>query len=159
MCFIGASFFFLMIRRPPRSTLFPYTTLFRSLASWAALPPQRILCHDGPRGKPRRPEIALLSFRLGEQNGLNEEKEEGFEYRADYYDRSGGRRGDTAAGDLLRHKTEPGEAAGATEGAQPRGVRIRVRPDRPGEGLRGGGGQGAPAEARERGAERRAAVR
>src|SRR2546430_13731236 len=26
MCF----FFFLMIRRPPRSTLFPYTTLFRS---------------------------------------------------------------------------------------------------------------------------------
>src|SRR5690242_21710141 len=26
--------FFLMIRRPPRSTLFPYTTLFRSLA-WA----------------------------------------------------------------------------------------------------------------------------
>src|SRR3712207_8676407 len=34
------SFFFLMIRRPPRSTLFPYTTLFRSrprrhpLRSW-----------------------------------------------------------------------------------------------------------------------------
>src|SRR6266853_4118949 len=27
-CFF--SFFFLMIRRPPRSTLFPYTTLFRS---------------------------------------------------------------------------------------------------------------------------------
>src|SRR3712207_8707437 len=34
-------FFFLMIRRPPRSTLFPYTTLFRSafvsihnMASW-----------------------------------------------------------------------------------------------------------------------------
>src|SRR3989442_14136010 len=26
-------FFFLMIRRPPRSTLFPYTTLFRSIAS------------------------------------------------------------------------------------------------------------------------------
>src|SRR3712207_9343955 len=26
-------FFFLMIRRPPRSTLFPYTTLFRSLES------------------------------------------------------------------------------------------------------------------------------
>src|SRR5260221_9414631 len=25
-------FFFLMIRRPPRSTLFPYTTLFRSLS-------------------------------------------------------------------------------------------------------------------------------
>src|SRR5437667_8487057 len=26
----GSCFFFLMIRRPPRSTLFPYTTLFRS---------------------------------------------------------------------------------------------------------------------------------
>src|SRR3712207_7241739 len=26
------TFFFLMIRRPPRSTLFPYTTLFRSRA-------------------------------------------------------------------------------------------------------------------------------
>src|SRR5215510_15540474 len=30
-------FFFLMIRRPPRSTLFPYTTLFRS----RPLPPPR----------------------------------------------------------------------------------------------------------------------
>src|SRR5699024_12503281 len=32
-CFLplcSPSFFFLMIRRPPRSTLFPYTTLFRS---------------------------------------------------------------------------------------------------------------------------------
>src|SRR5438270_7308693 len=27
-------FFFLMIRRPPRSTLFPYTTLFRSSRTW-----------------------------------------------------------------------------------------------------------------------------
>src|SRR5436189_1011400 len=27
-------FFFLMIRRPPRSTLFPYTTLFRSNPAW-----------------------------------------------------------------------------------------------------------------------------
>src|SRR3712207_8852358 len=27
-------FFFLMIRRPPRSTLFPYTTLFRSFCSF-----------------------------------------------------------------------------------------------------------------------------
>src|SRR5258708_31571177 len=30
-------FFFLMIRRPPRSTLFPYTTLFRSLAGARSL--------------------------------------------------------------------------------------------------------------------------
>src|SRR5687768_17657047 len=39
-------FFFLMIRRPPRSTLFPYTTLFRSARRpgppgrpWARVPP------------------------------------------------------------------------------------------------------------------------
>src|SRR5256885_11088656 len=30
-------FFFLMIRRPPRSTLFPYTTLFRSLCELPAV--------------------------------------------------------------------------------------------------------------------------
>src|SRR3989442_5956306 len=40
--FVGV--FFLMIRRPPRSTLFPYTTLFRSWSgmgdlSWAAAMP------------------------------------------------------------------------------------------------------------------------
>src|SRR2546426_8292657 len=34
----GYVFFFLMIRRPPRSTLFPYTTLFRSSAR---APPSR----------------------------------------------------------------------------------------------------------------------
>src|SRR2546429_7274965 len=33
-------FFFLMIRRPPRSTLFPYTTLFRSLRPVVLLPPE-----------------------------------------------------------------------------------------------------------------------
>src|SRR5215203_2446740 len=40
-CVIGFVFFFLMIRRPPRSTLFPYTTLFRS-----------------PRGRPDRGDLA-----------------------------------------------------------------------------------------------------
>src|SRR5688572_33415708 len=30
LVFLFLFFFFLMIRRPPRSTLFPYTTLFRS---------------------------------------------------------------------------------------------------------------------------------
>src|SRR2546427_1489650 len=33
-------FFFLMIRRPPRSTLFPYTTLFRSNVRGEVLDPQ-----------------------------------------------------------------------------------------------------------------------
>src|SRR2546426_1338904 len=37
MCNQDFFFFFLMIRRPPRSTLFPYTTLFRSalFKEWA----------------------------------------------------------------------------------------------------------------------------
>src|SRR3712207_8671389 len=33
ICVFYFLFFFLMIRRPPRSTLFPYTTLFRSVQS------------------------------------------------------------------------------------------------------------------------------
>src|SRR5436305_7369597 len=32
-----------MLRRPPRSTLFPYTTLFRSLFCFGALRPRRFL--------------------------------------------------------------------------------------------------------------------
>src|SRR3712207_7341730 len=35
------SFFFLMIRRPPRSTLFPYTTLFRSASVKGGVPMER----------------------------------------------------------------------------------------------------------------------
>src|SRR5437879_10093171 len=38
-CLLAAFFFFLMILRPPRSTLFPYTTLFRSKAAFAHVPP------------------------------------------------------------------------------------------------------------------------
>src|SRR6267154_5568316 len=47
LCFL---FFFLMIRRPPRSTLFPYTTLFRP-------PPGRPATPSRPRDRrsaPRR---------------------------------------------------------------------------------------------------------
>src|SRR3712207_7724459 len=36
--------FFLMIRRPPRSTLFPYTTLFRSRDPGMRYPPRRGSC-------------------------------------------------------------------------------------------------------------------
>src|SRR2546427_7506048 len=53
---VALLFFFLMIRRPPRSTLFPYTTLFRSrggagcaqwtLAAAAADPPPGAGPHD-----------------------------------------------------------------------------------------------------------------
>src|SRR2546421_3827915 len=48
-----------MIRRPPRSTLFPYTTLFRSDATmprktWASSPTRfRIRKRESPRAKPK----------------------------------------------------------------------------------------------------------
>src|SRR5260221_7009387 len=40
-------FFFLMIRRPPRSTLFPYTTLFRSTKSPEPTKSRVIRCESG----------------------------------------------------------------------------------------------------------------
>src|SRR3712207_7358550 len=44
-------FFFLMIRRPPRSTLFPYTTLFRSAGGTMA----RRASRNGQEGRSSRP--------------------------------------------------------------------------------------------------------
>src|ERR1039458_8341375 len=41
-----------MLRRPPRSTLFPYTTLFRSLWTFARLSPPRRICPVSPFTKP-----------------------------------------------------------------------------------------------------------
>src|SRR2546429_3347098 len=55
LCF--SFFFFLMIRRPPRSTLFPYTTLFRSpyrqssASTWSRL----IACRCQGRRRSQRP--------------------------------------------------------------------------------------------------------
>src|SRR2546423_9222113 len=45
-----------MIRRPPRSTLFPYTTLFRSLGDHPCAPQRRPVHrrdHAGQRDRPR----------------------------------------------------------------------------------------------------------
>src|ERR1044071_1163631 len=49
-------FFFLMIRRPPRSTLFPYTTLFRSLNKSAQASPICLLADQGASAKADRSE-------------------------------------------------------------------------------------------------------
>src|SRR3712207_7278499 len=60
-------FFFLMIRRPPRSTLFPYTTLFRSARGRADRPrgDRRHAVARAPvprRGlRPARPRVPLRS--------------------------------------------------------------------------------------------------
>src|SRR5207244_11508524 len=45
LCFV----FFLLIRPPPRSTLFPYTTLFRSSGSGAPTPRKASSCSQQPR--------------------------------------------------------------------------------------------------------------
>src|SRR6476661_11164140 len=52
--FCSCFFFFLMIRRPPRSTLFPYTTLFRS--------------RPLPRSRPRPPEPAVRLWPRSEEH-------------------------------------------------------------------------------------------
>src|SRR3712207_9351307 len=52
------SFFFLMIRRPPRSTLFPYTTLFRS-----------DLTDAGPRFGPCHHDCTVSEFLLLRREG------------------------------------------------------------------------------------------
>src|SRR6266404_8825624 len=49
------SLFFLMIRRPPRSTLFPYTTLFRSCRRAAACP-EPTACRSRRRHRTRSEE-------------------------------------------------------------------------------------------------------
>src|ERR1041384_8527864 len=61
----GAVFFFLMIRRPPRSTLFPYTTLFRSRrTSGAAFGRNAISCAIGPahRSEEHTSELQSLAY-------------------------------------------------------------------------------------------------
>src|SRR5438094_4377389 len=56
-------FFFLMIRRPRRSTLFPYTTLFRSPPERAREPDsgKRLRGPRRPRRKPLRPRLGRAS--------------------------------------------------------------------------------------------------
>src|SRR2546427_8347240 len=61
-------FFFLMIRRPPRSTLFPYTTLFRSRAQ-----PPRAERHD-QHARLRQPrDHAIRRVRLTDEIERSEE--------------------------------------------------------------------------------------
>src|SRR5437588_10512753 len=47
--FASSAFFFVMIRRPPRSTLFPYTTLFRSPRPLSTSPTHRRTSARGGR--------------------------------------------------------------------------------------------------------------
>src|SRR3712207_9441540 len=70
MCLLGLIIFFLMIRRPPRSTLFPYTTLFRSPATQLLPDAQqrdvRLRTHQVHRDLTRHDDgaVALLALEL-----------------------------------------------------------------------------------------------
>src|SRR3712207_8114410 len=57
-------FFFLMIRRPPRSTLFPYTTLFRSRRRRDRRPRRHPAADRPPRRPRRRRRLALADLPL-----------------------------------------------------------------------------------------------
>src|SRR2546425_4561376 len=61
-----------MIRRPPRSTLFPYTTLFRSHAGRVDLPQQQLALREtadelGELGVARHADAAHIALVEGEQ--------------------------------------------------------------------------------------------
>src|SRR3712207_7318180 len=62
-------FFFLMIRRPPRSTLFPYTTLFRSGQPHLVLQgrpvPDRLPARHGSEGAREGPLLRRVDRDLG----------------------------------------------------------------------------------------------
>src|SRR5436309_11542963 len=60
-CSFSICFFFLMIRRPPRSTLFPYTTLFRSPARSQRPGPARLPPGARARGARDRKSTRLNS--------------------------------------------------------------------------------------------------
>src|ERR1044071_766947 len=53
-CSLLCFFFFLMIRRPPRSTLFPYTTLFRSFIHHTTPPTRPSQVAPPPPVRPER---------------------------------------------------------------------------------------------------------
>src|SRR5260221_4160206 len=57
-------FFFLMIRRPPRSTLFPYTTLFRSAAHALDAHFESHACAQRRLFKNQRQKFAAQRFRV-----------------------------------------------------------------------------------------------
>src|SRR5947209_11457418 len=58
---MSPSFFFLMIRRPPRSTLFPYTTLFRSSIEYPATSTPGLNTPDAPSAPAISPSSNLIS--------------------------------------------------------------------------------------------------
>src|SRR3712207_7986258 len=92
-------FFFLMIRRPPRSTLFPYTTLFRSIAATMAV--RTIVdAWNGRRraSARRRGHISVVGCELWVQGPVLRSEEHTSELQSRQY---------LVCGLLLEHKSHP----------------------------------------------------
>src|SRR5215203_7475028 len=70
--FLSCFFFFLMIRRPPRSTLFPYTTLFRSQRG--SIPAARGELGQTHLELPSRYRETQRSIRVGQERALRSEE-------------------------------------------------------------------------------------
>src|SRR3989440_7115285 len=84
LSYLFSFFFFLMIRRPPRSTLFPYTTLFRSIPTPKSNA-HRFFCTGKTRTMCRRSDtcFSLEYHSVGLPRAMEERVHEG-----------GGRKGD-----------------------------------------------------------------
>src|SRR3712207_8248384 len=80
MCYVLIFVFFLMIRRPPRSTLFPYTTLFRSSRRDSPQPhatTQKQGAGDRRRHRPfcvRQEHLCASARRARSRDGLGDRK-------------------------------------------------------------------------------------
>src|SRR2546430_13758576 len=61
-----------MIRRPPRSTLFPYTTLFRSRRAQIGVGDQ-VHGHHGAFRPPERRQVVVARQRVSQRGGRSEE--------------------------------------------------------------------------------------
>src|SRR2546430_4099608 len=136
-------FFFLMIRRPPRSTLFPYTTLFRSIGSKLSLAvtlyykvldnraatPHRV-CHGRPSA-PARPRARQPPLHPADDGARR------IVYRGAGLGPGGGRRHRARRGVPRGASADPRAVARDLAGRSDRGARDRRGGPRPGRGRPG----------------------
>src|SRR3989449_9456798 len=117
-----------MIRRPPRSTLFPYTTLFRSRFQEASLHLDLTVGDPGAAGRLRQLTLGFNSrgFSFGYQRDVFDGGVRGHTYRLGF---AGGREGLAAGVAAAPYR-------GGTSGA---GWGAGIQYDAPPQGTRGGG--------------------
>src|SRR5687768_17904857 len=124
--FMSSLFFFVMIRRPPRSTLFPYTTLFRSRVLLDLLR-ARLVPAAAPPGPTEGALLPLVEDLV--DGGDDEEGEQGRgERAADHRAAEGGAPvGSLAAPERDRHHARDEREGGHQDGAQADAPRLDDR--------------------------------